>query len=54
MLLVGTGQIVYKGRLVLPSFFSLIPSVLEEFYSTSIGGHENEIKKFEDECPICQ
>ena len=36
----------FKGRLVLPSTSSLIPTLLQEYHSTSVGGHSGFIRTY--------
>ena len=41
------GLLFFKGRLVVPRIFSLIPLILTEFHSTPIGGHSGETKTYQ-------
>ena len=41
------GLLFFKGRLVVPRTFSLIPLILTEFHSTPIGGHLGETKTYQ-------
>lgn len=67
------GRLLYKGRIILHSSSTLIPTLLHEYHSSPVRGHsgflrtykwltsnlywwgmKNDIKKFVEECTICQ
>lgn len=39
------GKLLYKGRLVLSSSSSLIPSILHTYHDSIVGGHSGHIKE---------
>lgn len=43
---VDKGLLLYKGRLVLPPTFVLIPQLLFEYHNSTIGGHHGDLKTY--------
>lgn len=40
------GNLLYKGRLVIPATSSLIPEIIHEFHDSPVGGHSGEQKTY--------